>query len=718
MMGWVDAMKRVALRKHLAALLLAACLCGAAVPAGAAPAGGTVSPAAFQAMADSGHAADFSFGAIQTLRGIFSTAGFYVTMPEYTRPERAVLRVSYTCSDLILGHLSSLTFSLNGTPFYSCPVSYSPEGPTVLYVEVPLSLFQDAFNRLEIGSYVRLTEEEGCADDYMGANWINLEEQTALRIGYTLLEDRNLLSFYPYPFLSLLDPTGEKTSVVVSDAMDEGELAAALLALANLGAHVASPYAVDLSAIGSAAAENWIVFSLWANLPEAYRQFLPEGPVPADRVEIRRAELDGRELLLVIGGSADALMEGSRLLGDASRVQQLDTDAHAAQVGEAAVLLRNAMLSDTIVQGQHTLKDIAGGGIRLTGPFHQEATVHLPVPGDYVLSAESKFTLRYRYSENLDFTRSLITVFWGDIPIASKKLTPEGASGDTLTFAPPADLVGQSGSYLRIAFDLEVKDLICTPRQTDMPWAYVSEDSTLFLPLGKAGALNLANRPAPFQRDGRLNDILAVIPDAPGAEDLRLLGRALLLFGAGSDAYGTLRVARAGNINERDVYYNLITVGTPTANAFIRRVNGQLHFAFEEGFDRFASNEKLIFDDAYAQKAGSVQLLPSPLSDGRALLVLTAPAEEGLARLARFLSEEPLRWGLQYDAALIDARARTAAFAFTDTDTQIEERPSIGKTITQNKQNTVFTLVAVGVIGILLLAVALVLLRARRRRGD
>ncbi|HML47534.1 MAG TPA: cellulose biosynthesis cyclic di-GMP-binding regulatory protein BcsB, partial [Clostridia bacterium] len=155
----------------------------------------------------------------------------------------------------------------------------------------PLNLLQDAFNRLEIGSYVRLTEDEGCTDDYMGANWINLEEQTALRIAYTLAEDRNLLSYYPYPFLSLMDPTGENTDVVVSDAMDEGELSAALLTLANLGAHVESPYAVDLSGIGNADAKNQIVFSLWANLPDAFRQLIPDGPVPEDRSRILRAEM-------------------------------------------------------------------------------------------------------------------------------------------------------------------------------------------------------------------------------------------------------------------------------------------------------------------------------------------------------------------------------------------------------------------------------------------
>ncbi|HML49111.1 MAG TPA: cellulose biosynthesis cyclic di-GMP-binding regulatory protein BcsB, partial [Clostridia bacterium] len=251
-----------------------------------------------------------------------------------------------------------------------------------------------------------------------------------------------------------------------------------------------------------------------------------------------------------------------------------------------------------------------------------------------------------------------------------------------------------------------------------MPWAYVSEDSTLFLPLGKAGALNLSNRPAPFQRDGRLNDILVVVSDAPSAEDLRLLGRTMLLFGAGSDAYGTLRAVRAANFNEREADANIIAVGTPATNAFLRRVNGQLYFAFNEGFDRFVSNEKQIFDDTYAQKAGAIQLLPSPFSEERAMLVLTAAEEEGLTRLNRFVSEEKLRWGLQNDAALIDARGRTTAYQFAEAGTQNGERPSIGQTIAQDRQSTVFTLVAVGVIFILLLAVALVLVRARLRRKD
>ena len=71
-------------------------------------------------------------------------------------------------------------------------------------------------------------------------------------------------------------------------------------------------------------------------------------------------------------------------------------------------------------------------------------------------------------------------MYWGETPIASKKLTKERSSGDELTFTIPADVVGTSAGKVSIAFDLEIQDLICTPRQMDMPWGYVTKDSILY----------------------------------------------------------------------------------------------------------------------------------------------------------------------------------------------------------------------------------------------
>ena len=65
--------------------------------------------------------ADFTFGGVQTLSGITTTLSLYANLPKYAKPVSAVLRLSYTASDLILTDISSLTYYSNfhksGHPF-------------------------------------------------------------------------------------------------------------------------------------------------------------------------------------------------------------------------------------------------------------------------------------------------------------------------------------------------------------------------------------------------------------------------------------------------------------------------------------------------------------------------------------------------------------------------------------------------------------------------
>ncbi|MDR0898562.1 MAG: cellulose biosynthesis cyclic di-GMP-binding regulatory protein BcsB [Oscillospiraceae bacterium] len=659
---------------------------------------------------------DFSLNGTQTLQGIFTSTGLSATAPAYAQVESVLLRVSYSCSELILTHLSSLTFSMNDTPFYSCPVVYSAEGPTVLYIEVPKNLFDDGYNSLTIRGYVRLTEGEGCTDDYTGGNWINLHEQTTLRIAYTLVEDeQHRLGYFPYPFISTLNETGKGLSLCVSDSMDDGELAAALLLMSTLDDEVADPNEIEFGTWGEAGGAGRILFSLIDHLPQSLTPLVEDQALPTDGALIRRTKDAKGDLLLVTAQRADALMEAARLLGDNSRVTQLDQDHYIVRVGEADILLQNEALSDAIVADSHTLKEIMGRGISLSGPFHQEATIYLPVSSDYTLSAEGRFSFQFRYSNNLDFTRSLITVFWGDVPIASKMLTAAGAAGDTLTFTPPLDVTGTTGSSMRVAFELEMEDLVCTPRQMNMPWAYVSEDSLFYLPLGQMGSLNLSNRPAPFQRDGRLNEVLVVLPDAPSAQELNLAGQTLSMLGVGSDAYGKLSVVRASAFVPTDA--NIVAVGTAQSNSFLQTLNPSLHFRYDSAFEKFVSNEQWIIDGPLAQSASTVQLLQSPYGADRAILAVAAVNAGGLERLTQLMSVEKMRWTLQGDAVLLDQNMESHTFLFrTFQDTTTEEKPLLVENLIEGGQGTLFTLVAVGVMLVLLVSVALVLLRVQMRK--
>lgn len=120
---------------------------------------------AFEAGAAAGeYYADFTFGGVQTLSGITTTLSLYANLPKYAKPVSAVLRLSYTASDLILTDISSLTYYMNGTPFGSSKIVARSDGAqTVLYVSVPVELLTTGYNLLEILSYVRLTETKAAA---------------------------------------------------------------------------------------------------------------------------------------------------------------------------------------------------------------------------------------------------------------------------------------------------------------------------------------------------------------------------------------------------------------------------------------------------------------------------------------------------------------------------------------------------------------------------
>ena len=665
---------------------------------------------AFDSLSSS--SSDFDLPAPRTMKGIFSTLGMYVSLPDYAKAKEAVLRVSYTCSELILDYVSSLTFYVNSIPVYSCPVVYSPTGPTLVYLRLPLELFTETYNLIQIYGYVRLSEGEGCSDQNAEGNWIQFQEQSTLRIAYDIIEGADYLGLYPFPFLSLADKEGKNLNISVSDTMDNGELAAALYTMADLGSEVANDNHILLTNWSHSDRERCVYFGLQKNTSDHLLALLEPNVVPSSGALIKRVRFEGRDLLLVVSGTGDALMEAARFLADDLRVTQIYSPFAFVTLGDADSVMASKVQKETVITNAYTLKDIIGRGMMLTGPFHQETTVFLPVPSDYLLSGQSRFDLLLRYSENLDFDRSMVTVYWGDIPLASRKLSRESVNGDMLTIVPAVDLIDTPGTYLRIAFELEVKDLECTPRQINMPWAYVAETSLIYLPEGRSGVHNLSSRPAPFQKNGSLNHVMVVLPNVPDPAELSLAGSVLSRYGAGTDAYGELSVVRASAFSPDDADKNIIAVGLGN-NAFIASVNEHMYFRYNEDFASFLSNDKLALTPSYARNIGLVQLIDSPFADQRAILVLTAAADDGLARIEKLFSEQKLSWKLEKDAVIVDERSKVTSYTMRDDlPVQMDKLSWIDK-IFQNKGDVIFSLIGIGVMLILLMTVILLIIRLR-----
>jgi len=651
-----------------------------------------------------------------TLHGIFSSTEIYFDIPDYWETDYVYAEIQYDVSQLVQSIASSMTFMINDVPIDSCRISYKNGDTQVVYVEIPMELINEGdYNSFGVTAYARLYDEDGCLDDFSGANWLTISDASYIRSGYDIKPYNHKISYYPYPFMSTTDDSGSGLAILVSDNADNGEVAAAMNLMADLSTSTHDNNNIQfglLSDLPTLGADRTIIVANYMNLPDEYKAMISDtSRLGEGAIVYFTDDAKGNPLLLITSTEEDCLLEAAYMIMDEDRVNQEKTDQAFVKKGSADIAINSTALSQ-MVAGNYTIKDIIGNGLTFVGPFHQEQLIYLPFSEDYFLSDAGKVTLKFRYSDNLDFTRSLVTVFWGDIPVASKRLSKENATGDELIFTMPADVVGTSAGSIKIAFDLEIQDMICTPRQEQMPWAYISEESILYLPASTGIVLTFDLKPSPFRTDGKFNDLMLVISDHPTTKELNLYAQIIGMYGEGVDPYGTFYVKRSREFSVEDADYNIITAGNFADNKLMQELNQNLYFPYENNGKQFASNERLILSETYAKEIAILQLLQSPFAANRGVLAVAGINEGTFDTVTEFMREQEKRLSLSKDCVIIDKEFETKAYQFISVLAEDQE-PTILGGLSANQQSLIFTIVATSVMLMLLIAVILVLIRIR-----
>jgi len=651
----------------------------------------------------------------KTLKGIYSSTDLYFYVEDYWNTKYVYAKIQYNVSQLIESTASSVTFAINNIPVQSYKLEYKDGNSQILYVKIPIEQIHTGYNSLSVSAYARLFDEQGCIDDYSDANWLSIADTSYIRCGYESRDPEHRISYYPYPFMAAYEPTGKRLVIAVSDEAASGEVSAAMSLMADLSKHTGKRNDIEICRISDLMSYNpseTILISDYNNLPSEYKDRMTKAPDSSGNAIVNFIDDSNSNPLLIITSNDDSsLMEAADMLMDEKRRMQETGNLAVVEKGSGEQAVNAAKQSD-MTAWNYTLEDIMGSGLSYVGPFHQEKYIYLPVTKDFVLAQGGKVVLKFRYSENLDFKRSLITVYWGDVPCASKRLSQEKASGDELTFEMPEDVTGTSASSIKISFDLEIPDLICTPRQSDMPWAYVSRESTIFLPPAADITLSFDSKVSPFSRNGKFNDTLLILSDSPTSLELNLLGQILAMYGGEAKPYGTLLVKRAGEFNTEDGDYNIITAGTLSGNAFISQINDNLAFKLAQDGASFESNEQLVLSREYAGRIGIMQLLKSPYSLNRGLLVLAGSSDDTLKNLLDYLRDSSKRDELKKDCVIIDSNQKVTALKFIKAE-EAKEGPTLAEKLVRNKNSLVFTAAATSAMFLMLLAVIIILLRMR-----
>lgn len=643
-----------------------------------------------------------TFSETHSMTGLFSECTEYFSAGNWDIQD-SVLYIVYNVTQLRDDQISDFTVSLNGEPFYSQRVTDSKGEMQTSEITIPKEKITEGVNELKVESYIRTYESLPCADDVSKANWLNISEDSAVNISYIPnVQTESIAEIYEQ--LTAIDALENRQSALfLPESPTDAELTAAACIMTGISGNASSDYQNFALERGSTALEKKYSYGIYIGelyqLPGEIFDTLSEDATKAasEGAVLAQAEIYGKDLLVLTGSDAELLKKGGVMLGNAGYMAQMTGASHSVEENETV------QMEQTEQEEYLTLTD---SGAYINGAFRQSASFSVASSANKTLSSSSSVYLKVRYSESLDFERSLLTIYVNDIPVGSHKLSKEKANGDEVEFYIPSDLEINGDFVIRAAFDLEIEDVWCTLRQEDNPWAYVSEESMVKLVLADDVPLLFDNYPAPFVKNGSMNEILAVLPEKPSAADLEVLrGICLTLGRYQKNNSGSILVTQGAGAEElKD--RNLIIIGTWNANPLVAENNENFYFQFDqEGI--LLSNSRMQIAREAGSIMGTAQLFHSPYNDDKAMLLITGASEEGMLSAAEYLSHTDQLWKISGDAYVSDTE-NVSSFQFKKTEKSTVETVD---NLLERKDVFMFVTASAVIMGVLLLGLIMVIVK-------
>ncbi|WP_307724430.1 cellulose biosynthesis cyclic di-GMP-binding regulatory protein BcsB [Companilactobacillus mindensis] len=500
-----------------------------------------------------------------TLSGKSVTSSMYFTKMGYWDLKKVTFNFNYQISQLASRQTSDITVSVNGVKFYS----FRPKDETGFQTEkitVPLDLVQGS-NKLQISGQVLDQDDQN--NNYQlaqtPANWLTMGKGSNINFEYSLDEaDNTLSSFYDH-FTGKDTISYQRSKIATVNNPTADELTASMIALSG---------------------QSRVISTDNDQIPVVkYNQ-------------VKAAE----------GSYTMVISKYDKLNSDLKK--QIDAD----KMGNRAVI------KTYYANNRHYLTKSAD---RLEGAGHREADYFVQMPSDKTNADGSRINLHFSYSKNLNFNRSLVTLYVNNTVVGSKKLTAANANSDYVSLKVPKGVALDSSFTVRVAFDLEMKDQ-ATSDNSNTPWAQVEPQSKMIVKSQKSNDLLFTNYPTLFINNETYDHLAVITPKKLNNNDFKTLTNIFNLVGNFSKS-NTGNIQFYNKIPSKSVLKNdnVIVVGTPKNNPMVKELNDQLYFKYSKNFTRLVSNEKLSIEDDYGKNIGTAQLLRSPYNDKKGMLVVT-----------------------------------------------------------------------------------------------
>ena len=650
-----------------------------------------------------------------TLKGTFGGNEYYFTVDKHWKLHKATLHLDFDQSQQIdTTDLSTMTILLNNVPIHTIPLKKYFGKRAVLDINLDLRKVKTGTNSVKVQAYRRASSLP-CVDNVSDANWINIYGSSAVNLQYNDIAPTKKLSEFPYPFYRMQQDSDLKTAVAVGSSPSAQEYASALEMTAVFGQYAGSNDAAiltkPLADISDKDTRDIIYVGNSTHAPAEIRSLFPAKTDFSSGAWFRVAASpynSGHTILAILADKDSNLQRAVQFLRNSQLTAQVDSDTYHLDSG------RNVLTKDTAAGNDYTFSALGYPGTYLYGAFRKTATMSIKLPADRVLSSASNITLHFRYSKNLDFNRSLVSIYINNTPIGSKKLTDANAGNDTLSISFPKDVCNGHYFELKIAFDLEIQDMWCTKRQEEMPWAYLIGDSSLHLPTTQTPLNLFSNLPSPFVSGNKWNNTAFVLPQMLQADDLNAAGQVAMQLGRNVTSNHTfLKVVENGEDANSLASSNMIVIGSPQRQPILAKHPTSLYFQYNDQQSYFLSNEKMELLPEKSQTLTSFQLVDSPYNAKCVMLALTGPKESSLRSLVSAFFCPSTIGKLAGDGILIEPSGTVHDFRFKASPAAA---PNFWNGAVSDTSTLVFFIIAGFVL--LMIIVVLVLLRQKKKQRD
>lgn len=616
-----------------------------------------------------------------TLSGNSITANTYFIKMDYWDVKQATLNLNYQVSQLTNGDTSDLTISINGVKFYS----FRPENKSGLQtksIDIPTRLISGS-NNIKISGQILNSDGNKAEVAQTPANWFTLYSGANVNFRYVLKNPETAIkSFYDH-FSGPDTIVNHNSAISVPKQASNDELTASMYALAGYARVITTENnQIPVTTFETAKAKKadyQIVMATYQHLPKKYQSAVNQQDVQKHAV-LKTIYSGNKHVLLVTAKTGQQLKKAARFIANSELMKETSADTKTVSSST------QTFTSDLNYQGSRKLTST---GDQITGPKHQESTYFVSLPTDRTNADGSKIRVHFRYAKNLDFSRSLATVYVNGKPIGSKKLTAAKADDDQLTVNLPTGQSLGNSFVIRVAFDLEMKNQSGNDN-AQTPWAFVEPDSRAYIKSKPVTNILFSNYPSLFIKNQSFNDLAIVRPKTLNASDFTTMTNIFNLIGnfaqnnTGSIQFYT-KTPPKSVLRE----HHVITFGTPQNNRFIKSLNDKLYFKYNKQFTGFLSNEKLSIESAYGKTVGTNQLLRSPWNSHLGILVVTAAHSRDVAMASTQINFQRNIQQYTGDAILVDRDNNHDSYRFKKHE-NTDAKPTVAQTIHKNSALAIY----------------------------